>query len=318
MGKKVLRTLLFFAGFVILFACFNHLLAPKTNTAEAGMHDSHAKGFVAEPQDTLDVLYLGDSEVYRAVMPLKIWEEQGITGYACGTNEQRLYQTEMFLYRALQQQSPKLVFLETNCIYQDHSTLDVIPHRLEEIFPLIRYHDRWKNMNLSDFTQPIQLDTVVRDKGYVYINYSYPMVGFEHMIPTEDVSPIPGKNIRHVQKLQEMCREKGAELVLFSTPSTMNWSYSRHNAMVQLAEDLGVAYIDMNLLEEEIPIDWSKDTMDEGDHMNYFGAQKVSHYLGQYLAEQGLFADKRTLPEYAAWNEALADFYGSIPEAQVS
>ena len=36
--------------------------------------------------------------------------------------------------------------------------------------------------------------------------------------------------------------------------------------------------------------------------------EKTSAYLGKYLSEQNLFADKRTLPEFAAWNAALAEY----------
>ena len=119
------------------------------------------------------------------------------------------------------------------------------------------------------------------------------------------------KNLRHLRNILALCRENDAELVLFSTPSTMNWNYPRHNAAVALAEELGVDYIDMNLMPEEVPIDWQTDTMDEGNHMNYSGAAKVSEYLGKYLARRELFPDKRSLPEYAAWNEAVAEFYAA-------
>ena len=64
----------------------------------------------------------------------------------------------------------------------------------------------------------------------------------------------------------------------------------------------------MNLMPEEIPIDYQRDYMDDGDHLNCYGAEKPSAYLGKYLSEQNLFADKRTLPEFAAWNAALAEY----------
>ena len=104
------------------------------------------------------------------------------------------------------------------------------------------------------------------------------------------------------------CREQGAQLVLFSSPSTANWDYLRHNAVAQFAKELGVEYIDMNLMTQEIPIDWETDTRDRGDHLNHDGAEKVSLWLGSYLADTGLFEDKRTWEAYTAWNDCLADF----------
>ena len=64
---------------------------------------------------------------------------------------------------------------------------------------------------------------------------------------------------------------------------------------------MGVTYIDLNYMQEEVPIDWMTDTFDGGDHLNYDGAKKVSAYLGKYLNETGLFEDKRNNPEYDYW-----------------
>jgi hypothetical protein len=309
MGKKILRTLLFFGIFAVLFAGLNHLMAPKDTTDKAGMHEAHAKAFLAEPENTVDVVILGNSEAYRGVAPLTIWEEYGITAYSCGTNDQILYQTEDYLARFFETQSPKVVLLETDVIYRNFSTMDEVPHMAEELFPLIRYHDRWKNLNLTDFTQPIRFAAVSEGKGYDYIGYAEAIGTEGYMEYSEDVSPFPGKNYSRVVNLLDMCRENGAELILFSTPSVMNWSYPRHNAMVQLAQELGLEYIDMNLLQEEIPIDWQVDTMDLGNHMNYTGARKVSSYLGKYLSERNLFEDKRMDPAFAQWNDAVDAYY---------
>ena len=93
-----------------------------------------------------------------------------------------------------------------------------------------------------------------------------------------------------------------------SVPSTKNWSMEKHNGVDALARRLGLQFIDMNLLQNEIPIDWATDTRDKGDHLNYYGAAKVSSYMGRFLAEQGVFSDKRDDPEYDAWNSDAAAF----------
>ena len=47
MGKKLLRICSFFLIFVLLFGLCSHVLLPKTNSKEAGIHDPWAKGFLA-------------------------------------------------------------------------------------------------------------------------------------------------------------------------------------------------------------------------------------------------------------------------------
>lgn len=218
--------------------------------------------------------------------------------------------------RALQNQSPKLVFLETDILFQDYSRIDVFNHKVEELLPLVRYHDRWKNLHGYDFVQPVRFETISRDKGYIYMPGSIPPDVTGYMAPSDEVDPVPAKNVELLWSMLAMCQQKGARLVLFSIPSTMNGSMPRHNAMERLAQQLQVDYVDMNLLQQEIPIDWQTDTPDDGNHLNYYGAEKVSVYLAQYLTETGLFQDKRQQPEFAAWYEALAEFYAFLESEQ--
>lgn len=307
MKQIFLRTVLFFLIFALLFSGVSHLLIPKNNSAEAGIHDAWAKGFLAEPENTIDVLFLGDSELYSCVVPMQIWADQGITVFTCSSNDQILFQTESYLQRVMKQQSPRLVFLETNTIYRAYSNTDIIPHFFEELFPLIRYHDRWKRLNARDFTDPIRFTAVSADKGYMYMDDIEPADASNYMTLSEDIAPISSKNVRHVRNIRDYCRERGAELILFSSPSTANWDYERHNGIAQLAQELEIEYIDMNLLTEEIPIDWQLDTRDKGDHMNHTGATKVTAYLSEYLAQTGLFENKRGQEAYASWDGLLGD-----------
>lgn len=313
--KKIFTTIvLFFTGFALLFPVVTHILVPKDNSADAGIHDYWAKGFLAEPENTIDVLFLGDSELYCCVIPLIIWEEQGITSYTCGTSDQKPYQTESFLYRAFESQSPEIVLLETNVLYRDYSTTDSIPHFFEEIFPLLRYHDRWKNLTLEDFTSSVSFTYIERDKGYIYSDKVIPADNTAtYMLPSQDVAAMPSKSVRHLERMAAFCREQGAQLILFSSPSTQNWDSMRHNGTARVAERLGLTYIDMNLLPQEVPIDWQLDTQDTGDHMNYDGAEKVTKYLSAYLGNLGIFRDKRTDPAFEAWNRDLADFRNTNP-----
>ena len=104
---------------------------------------------------------------------------------------------------------------------------------------------------------------------------------------------ISRRSLNLLRRIARICREHDAELILISTPSTVNWNMKRHNRVQKLADKLGATYIDMNLLADEIPIDWSVDSYDAGDHLNYTGAVKATAYLGKYLSEAGL-PDRRS------------------------
>ena len=104
------------------------------------------------------------------------------------------------------------------------------------------------------------------------------------MIPGNGITPIPEASRRVLARIQALCAQNGAELLLLSAPSAANWDYCSHNGTKAVARELGIAYVDMNL--EETAIDWSLDTVDAGDHLNGSGARKASVCLAEYLSRQ--------------------------------
>jgi hypothetical protein len=94
-------------------------------------------------------------------------------------------------------------------------------------------------------------------------------------------------------------------LILYTTPSPKNWTASKHNSATALADENQLKLIDFNLMQDEVPFDWEKDTRDEGDHPNYFGSVKISKYIGAYLAKEGKLTDYRKDKNYESWNQDL-------------
>ena len=109
--KRILHAVLFFAGLYCLLLLSSQFFLPKNNTEEAGMEDLTANGFLAEKENSIDVLFLGDSEVHRSVIPMQIWKETGITSYDCSSDRQVLSYSFSLLKRAVDRQKPKIVFL---------------------------------------------------------------------------------------------------------------------------------------------------------------------------------------------------------------
>ena len=92
--------------------------------------------------------------------------------------------------------------------------------------------------------------------------------------------------------------------MLVSVNSPVNWNYAKHNGLTNLAKQKKIEYLDLNL-QEEIEIDWSKDTKDAGDHLNLTGAKKVTSFMGTYLKEKYNLSDYREEDGYVLWDEAL-------------
>lgn len=314
-AKQTLRSVVFIIGLIILLLICSHILSPKNNSKKDGMQDSSANGILSEPSKSIDVLMLGDSESYCSMIPLRIWEEQGITSYCCATPAQKLVYSEEFLYKTFKNQSPKVVILETNAIFRKFSVGDMIVQKADVTVPIFRHHDRWKSIKSSDFGLATKYTYIDNAKGYKFTSTINPADSSGYMAQSDKLEPIPSKNRKYVENIMDYCNENGAKLILVSTPSVVNWNMARHNSMQKMSEELGLTYIDTNLLSEEIPIDWQNDTGDKGDHMNYFGAQKVTSYLGEYLAGMGLFTSHKSDIEYKQWNEHLESFNATVEKS---
>lgn len=319
--KNITGSIIFLLGLLGLLIVSSWFFQPKRNTEAYGMEDWRANGILGEPEQTIDVLFLGDSVTYCAINPFVIWEEQGITSYVCSTPLQKLYYTKEFLNKAFQKQSPKIVVLGTSTIFNDFFRQDKQTNIIEQIFPVFRYHDRWKEAGaFPEFATGMQIDHmyVHPNKGYHFMEWNAEIdEAFvrDYTAPTEAVEWMADINKEAVAEIKEFCEKHNAELILLSEPNVAgSWTPIRHNAIALLAEEHGILYVDLNYMQKEVPIDWSKDFSDMGEHLNYYGAKKVSSYMGKYLSDKGIFEDKRENVQYEAWNEAQEAFYESIRE----
>lgn len=312
--KRIVGAAAFIVGLVLLLAVSSYLLVPRDNTAAAGMEEPLANGILGEKENSIDILVLGDSESYSSISPLQLWEEKGYTAYVCGTASQRLTYSNTMLRRAFQKQKPKIVILETLTVYRNMSLGNVGLTEIARYFPVFQYHDRWKSYDLKGLGNGVKYNWTNDYKGYFYSNQVAPAYNTEYMTPTEKSAKIANANRNYIQKIKDFCDENGAELILLSTPSPQNWDYESHNGIATLASELGCEYIDLNLMNDVVNIDWSQDTRDGGDHLNYSGATKVTHYLAEYLSGKGNLSDHRGDEKYESWNKCLAKLNAEIAE----
>lgn len=317
--QRIVSCVLFVAILLGLLEVSSLIFQPKSNDKAAGIHYPRANGVLSEPKDSLDAIFIGDSEAYHSFVPLNIWKDYGITSYAISSPAQKLVYSMEFLKNTFERQSPKIVFLETNAIFRKSYFEDEITYKSEQIFPVFRYHDRWKNLQLKDLSPTVEYTATENNKGYLFTKKCKPASdkAINKYMKYSDVSaPILSTNEKYLKQIAKFCENHNAKLVLISTPSTKNWNYQRHNAMEAVSKELGVDYIDTNLLRDDIPIDWKKDSKDKGDHLNYNGAVKVTKYIGQYLNDTKLFKDKRNDPSYDSWNTCLENFEKQVKKGK--
>lgn len=303
--KRGIHILIFLSGLIMMLYAASVVVVPKNNLKECGMEEVTANGILGEKKNTIDILVVGDSESFSSITPMQIWRDAGYTAYVSGTGGQTLDYSYLMVQRTFQNQSPRLVILETNAVYRTVSLSKAMLTHLGNRFSVFQYHDRWKNIRWNDFDGDINYTWTNDFKGYRHNEVVEASKKKDYMQKTEKTEEIPDGNIQYVKKIKEFCEAHGARLLLLRTPSTLNWNYAKHNGIKKLAEDLGCEQIDMNLMAEKVQIDWETDTRDKGDHLNNYGAVKVTRVLTEYLKKTGLFQDHREDAVYAKWNESL-------------
>lgn len=310
--KQITASVAFALIFVMLLLVSSYIFMPKNNLEEFGMEDASANGILGEKSDTIDVLVLGDSEAYSSITPMKIWQDYGFTTYVCSTSGQYLSHSETLLKQAFKKQKPKVVILETNAIYRKMKYEKSIMTVAENYFSVVRYHNRWKEIRPNDFFGKVEYTWTDDFKGYHYSTNIAKADASGYMKPTDKVEEIADLNKDYVKLMADFCKENSADFILVSTPSTENWNCKRHNGIQKLAEELNIKYIDLNMGDTKLDIDWNKDTRDAGDHLNYYGAVKVTDFLGRYIKDNYDMPDNRNNPEYVKWNESLERYLKKV------
>ena len=297
--KIIVKITSFIFIFLLIFISLSFLFIPKGNNKGFGVDKFTGHGIHAEEKETIDVVFVGDSESYTNFSPLYIFENYGYTSYVCGTSGQKLFTSLEFVSKVIETQTPEVIFLETNAIFRKLKPGEAEYAFLERYIPLLRYHNTWKDFNpLAIFKKP----KLNRD----YLKGHKPRFGMKaanldgYMAPTSEHEIIPKENLVLLNKIVELAKDNKAELILVSTPSPLNWNMKRHNRIEKYAIDNSLSYIDLNLTD--INIDWSKDTYDRGDHLNYNGTVKVSSFIGDYLNKsEHKLIDQRANELYKPW-----------------
>ena len=136
-------------------------------------------GFYEEEKDDIDVLFLGSSNCFCTIDPLVLYEDFGIAAYNFASSSQPMDISLLYLKEALKRQNPKVVALEVNyipgqnvtalgensilwgltdmpltmdklkCLYQLLGKID--EEYISYVFPLLRYHERWKEISKQDY-----------------------------------------------------------------------------------------------------------------------------------------------------------------------
>ena len=286
-----------------------------------------------EEEKDHDVVFIGDCEVYENFSPVVLWEEYGINSYIRGSAQQLIWQSYYLLEDTLRYEKPDVVvFNILSMKYNEpqkeaynrmslegmrwsaskvkaiQASMTEDEQFLDYVFPILRYHSRWSELNTQDVEYMFKTEKVSHNGYYMRVDVK----------PAENV---PGGKVlgdyqfgenaySYLDKMTQLCKENDIQLILIKAPSFYPYWYDEWEAqMEQYASENGLMYINFLELTEEVGLDFTTDTYDAGLHLNLSGAEKLTHYFGKVLSEEVGIKSRRGEEQLEqTWKEKIAAY----------
>ena len=300
-------------------------------------------GFYAEPENTLDVVFLGASDVFTGFSSGYAYGLYGFTSYPYAQDSSPVVLYRSQLREVLKHQDPKLIVIEINgALYDDPSTqtdggalrrylnniprsanwagtiLELVPREEQYyyFYPLAKSHSNWKSMGenvrwVRDYHRIRREGSLL--KGLVTTvaepcdkEHRWDVSGDLSAAPLE---PVSEQNLRD---LLDFCRDQGLENVLFVRfPHILNSAesyerYRRGNEAERIIREYGYPFLNLEREGAAVGLDFTRDFYNE-DHVNISGQKKLTEYLGRVLTEDYGITRTRLTPEQKQhWDRAAA------------
>ena len=332
--KTVLSVIAVLMVFLAVFCLATQLLTPNymVSLVEGSMISQYYRESGGH-----DVIFIGDCEVYANYSPMELYRTHGITSYIRGTSQQLIWQSYYVLKETLRYETPRAVVLNVNAMRYgepvkeafNRLTIDQMRWSAEKIgmirasmteeetfasyvFPILRYHSRFDELTKEDFEYLFKVKDNTYN-GYLVNKNIKPAGTLPAKRPLADYR-FADVCYEYLDRITELCKEKGVELILVKAPSLYPYWYEQYDEqMAEYARENGLAYYNFTACIEDIGLDFQVDTYDAGLHLNHTGAEKLSRYFGQILAENHGIPDRRNDPDVAAvYDEKLKRYDAEV------
>lgn len=318
------RISVFVVLFIVLFIGANYLFQPvyyDWNNYDA-THDIYD-----EPDNTIQAAFFGASITDSGITPMEIYEKYGFCTYNMGTEQQSIFSAYHWL-KEIYAHNPKTLktaimdianvrYIPSESL--DRKALDQMKLNMNKFsgfyeytnkdlqetisysIPLFAYHSRWSELGKRDTTKYVYTEKdYLRGYGfYPSTSYFKSYTAEQYALPIyyrnlEDVSEaqFSQENLYFLKEMIDFCDEHDIKLVFYLTPR--NLSSEQYKTIENLCANYDIDLLDLSRspLIDEIDYNMAIDTMD-GGHPNYYGASKISNFLGKYLSENCEVEDVR-------------------------
>jgi hypothetical protein len=271
--------------------------------------------------NSIDVLIIGNSHAYCTFDPAFISGTIGKRVYNAALPDQKIDTAYYNLKKLLGRQKPEIVILEaftfgrSNSEYQGYvANIDALDFNIDkikacfEIFPdkleaarmlssLYRCHSNWKKPEIvkKNLKYLLGMSGNASDNsdGFYALQSRMSEDTIKKYRESQDskFTPVIDEySVGYFDRIVELCRDRNIRLIVAMAPfnniylEKVNYGVI-YDKMAGICSDAGVEYLDFNMLYDTLELDFGdfEDAFHNAQHMNKWGAEKVSKYLAQYL-----------------------------------
>lgn len=326
--KSIIKGTAFIIILLLIISIINPVFIIKTK------HRSKLiQGLYENPNDEYDVVLLGSSHMNGAVNPNVLWNQYGITSFNYATGGQPLDVTYYLLKEVLKKHKKPIVvvdlyYLGLTSKFGEEGYIRYVldnmklsknkveaifnctprPHWLSYLFPIFKYHSRWKELKEEDFNDDIS--KTYYTKGF---DAEHIMYGKENSadVKTTETAKLPPKTEKYLYKIIELSKKEGFKLIFINVPHDYtntagskiwhNEPAKMFNRAAEISKENNITFINYCNKLDELGFDFKADMYNSG-HLNIWGSNKLTTNFGEFLKENYKLEDHRNDKKYAKWN----------------
>jgi lysophospholipase L1-like esterase len=261
-----------------------------------------------------DLLILGSSQAYSGFDPRIFDTNLGIHTYNLGTPAEVPVVTYYRFEEAIKKSNPKVVIVDiyfrilrydVNFQYIPQWLKSVSKETGKKIMNELPLKDRLKivfnvtgmDQNISELLRNFSKERSAGHKGFVSVKKKASLETLEEENRFKDytfeTNHYVAKNIEYLDKIIESSKKRGIKVIFVTTPLPKSSvekieNYNEiHNFIKDHLSKKGVDYYDFNILKNPVFID--TEDFEDGNHLNYFGATKISEYISKEILKEEMF-----------------------------
>ena len=305
-----------------------------------GVERENVTGFYAEEENSLDVVYIGGSSCFEFWVPLKAFNDYGFTSYNFAHSAMSPIEIKYYIEEARKTQTPKLFVIDLrpfqygeDMLYDENPTrwgllgFNYSQNRHRMVSELTKNKDKTRSYYF-DFLRyksllPYEIGSIISGnysklkywnnkvendlKGFYFANNIRQITFTDYKMVT-DTTQLPEKTDYYFHDLLEYLSEENVETLFVVNSYSQEESHKKlYNYMEQEIYKYNLKFLNTNDYFYEIGYDVNMDFFDSS-HVNIFGSEKYTEFLGSYIVNNYNLTDKRNNQEFSSWQQKYEDF----------